>query len=220
MSVFVMCAATAEPKSATEFYAAYKRYNLWLPPKNAKRSRNSLPSGQRTPAITAIAFAIRHRAARSVLYILIFLVDLNINRRIIAANLVVTLRFAIYIHHLMAGREGILFQVIRISPNHFLYGTGGIFAERTARPHQFCNLGNLVQLFDARCFIVRHDNEQVIPRTANGHIENVLLVQEHPWVGRDSWRWIENGDNDLALITLEAVNRANLNLYGIRLGCP
>ncbi len=62
MSVFVMCAATvlffsdmdtrmkAEPKSAAEFYAVYKRYNLWLPPKDAKRSRNSLPSGQRTPA--------------------------------------------------------------------------------------------------------------------------------------------------------------------------
>lgn len=51
MSVFVMCAATvlffsdmdtrmkAEPKSAAEFYAVYKRYNLWLPPKNAKLIR-------------------------------------------------------------------------------------------------------------------------------------------------------------------------------------
>lgn len=46
-----MCAATvlffsdmdtrmkAEPKSAAEFYAVYKRYNLWLPPKNAKLIR-------------------------------------------------------------------------------------------------------------------------------------------------------------------------------------
>ncbi len=51
MSVFVMCAATilffsdidlrmkAEPKSAAEFYAVYKRYNLWLPPKDAKLIR-------------------------------------------------------------------------------------------------------------------------------------------------------------------------------------
>ena len=51
MSVFVMCSVTilffsdidlrmkAEPKSAAEFYAVYKRYNLWLPPKDAKLIR-------------------------------------------------------------------------------------------------------------------------------------------------------------------------------------
>ncbi len=77
-----------------------------------------------------------------------------------------------------------------------------------------------MQVFDTFRLVVWHDDKEIIARTADSHVENILLVKKHLGTSRNRGWWVENGDNYVALIALEAVNRSDLNIYSTGLGRP